>query len=322
MVLFSSPIPPVRFRVSPLLLCECLRQRMSDSTSWTIKRLLEWTTQYLKDHGSSSPRLDAELLLAHAKGCQRIDLYIAHDEEPSDQVRSSYREVIKRRASGMPVAYLVGQKEFFSLSFRVTPDVLIPRPETEYVVIEVLDLVKAAPERFDRPKIIDVGTGSGAIAITLAKQLANAEIVAVDLSEKALEVARSNAKLHDVDRQIRFVCSDVFSELPPGQAFDFVVSNPPYVSPLEFETLDPDVKLYEPHMALVSDQEGMEITRRLIDQAPGHLADRGYLIFETSPMLARTCEAELVANQHFEEVLIRPDLAGLSRVVRASRSAD
>src|SRR5262245_54894920 len=165
------------------------------SESWTILRLLAWTTDYLKSHGSESPRLDAEVLLAHARGCERIMLYAAFDQVIDEAIRSKFRELVKRRAEGVPVAYLVGKREFYSLSFRVTPDVLIPRPETEFVVVAALDALKeiSKSQVENQPLVADVGTGSGAIAVAIAKHAPHAKTVATDISSAALAIAKENA---------------------------------------------------------------------------------------------------------------------------------
>ena len=177
---------------------------MSDAP-WTIGRLLNWTADFLRERGADSPRLDAEVLLAHARGCQRIELYTAFEEPASDELRTSFRELVKQRAAGKPVAYLVGKREFFSLSFDVTPDVLIPRPETETLVVKALDLLKQrANEAAIPPRVIDVGTGSGAIAVAIAKRNKAAQVVAVDVSPAALAVARRNADKHGVAERIEF----------------------------------------------------------------------------------------------------------------------
>jgi release factor glutamine methyltransferase len=233
---------------------------MSTAESWTVGRLLQWTADYLAGHGSNSPRLDAEVLLAHAIGCQRIELYTAFDDRPREDARLSFRELVRRRAEGTPVAYLVGHREFYSLSFRVTPDVLIPRPETELLVVATLDLVRgerqqrgegrgergegqqrqgdketegqgeSAADR-DSPvalsaclrvspsplsslpsplRIADVGTGSGIIAVCMAKHLPACRVTAIDISAAALAVAAENAKTHGVADRIEFIESDLF----------------------------------------------------------------------------------------------------------------
>ena len=168
--------------------------RLLMSESWTIGRLLTWTTQFLKERGAESPRLDAEILLAEALGCRRIELYTCFDEEPPEPVRTRFRELVRRRAEGMPVAYLVGRREFYSLPFRVTPDVLIPRPETELLV----DVVAAYLRDRSHARVCDVGTGSGCVAVTLAHAVPTARVLATDLSPGAIQIARQNAERHGV----------------------------------------------------------------------------------------------------------------------------
>ena len=203
---------------------------MSDDV-WTVGRLLTWTTEWLGARDSDSPRLDAEVLLAHVRGCPRIALYTAFGTPVSDQERGRFRELVKRRGEGEPVAYLVGSREFFSLPFSVTKDVLVPRPETEGLVVRSIDLCKAAAA----PRIIDVGTGSGAIAVTLATRLPKATIVATDISTAAIAVARANAEHHGVANRITFVQCDLMSDPRAAGPWNVIVSNPPYVREDEFE---------------------------------------------------------------------------------------
>ena len=287
------------------------------SESWTVLRLLRWTTEYLQKHGSESPRLDAEVLLASAKGCERIMLYAAFDEVVSDELRAKFRELVKRRAEGTPVAYLVGKKEFYSLALRVTPDVLIPRPETESVVVAVLDAVKGSG--LARSEVADVGTGSGAIAVAVAKHAPAARITAIDVSPAALEIARANAVLHGVGERIEFVPGDLLSSLPPQARFVVIASNPPYISESEFAALSPQVKDHEPRGALVSGPTGTEVIERLIPQAAERLLPGGWLIVELSPMIARRVVELIAADGHYEPSTLIKDLAGMARVVKACR---
>ncbi|NMC19331.1 MAG: peptide chain release factor N(5)-glutamine methyltransferase, partial [Thermogutta sp.] len=201
---------------------------MPETEVWTIGRLLAWTTEYLGRHGSESPRLDAEVLLAAARGCRRIDLYAAFEEIAPDEVRAKFRSLVRERAEGTPVAYLVGRREFFSLNFQVTPAVLIPRPETEDLVVRLLDLAKEFASE-SRLRVCDVGTGSGILAICAAKHLPQAEITAVDISEEALRVAQDNARRLGFSERIRFVQSDLLESLSPQDSFHLICSNPPYV---------------------------------------------------------------------------------------------
>ncbi len=165
---------------------------MTEHETWTVLRLLQWTEKFLRDHHSESPRLDAEVLLSAARGCQRIDLYTAFNEEATEEVRTAFRDLVRRRAAGTPVAYLVGRREFYSRSFAVTPAVLIPRPETEFILIELLDRARKQVTR--DWAIADVGTGSGILAVNAAIELPAARVAAFDLSQAALDLARENAR--------------------------------------------------------------------------------------------------------------------------------
>jgi release factor glutamine methyltransferase len=288
---------------------------VSTDQPWTVGRLLTWTADYLKKHQSESPRLDAEVLLAEARGCQRIQLYTAFEEVVDDDTRARFREFVKRRAEGMPVAYIVGRKEFYSLNFRVTPDVLIPRPETEHAVIAVLDLLKTSG--LATPQIVDVGTGSGCIAVTLAKHAPQTQVTAVDQSAAALAIAAENAAAHQVSDRVTFVESDLLSALPADQRFDIIVSNPPYVTEAEWAELMPGVRDFEPRMALVGGPTGLEITTRLVNQALERLTPGGWLVLEIHDGLESQTHALLTATGRFEKISTIKDLAQLPRVVQA-----
>lgn len=295
---------------------------MTADQRWTIGRLLQWTTQYLATKGADSPRLDAELLLAKVLRRPRIELYTSFTEEPGSQQRAEFRELVRRRAEGVPVAYLVGSKEFYSLPFRVTPAVLIPRPETEFVVVALLDAVRA---RRDAPagarpapwQIADVGTGSGVLAVCAARHIADCRVTALDCSAEALEVARLNAVEHGVAERIEFVHSDLFASLPPDRRFDFVVSNPPYVTSEEMTSLPPDVRLHEPAVALDGGPAGTAVIERLLPQAAQRLVPGGMLIFEISPMIHQRVLGLL--DEQWDAPRVVKDLAGLARVVVVSR---
>lgn len=294
---------------------------MTSGDTWTIGRLLQWTTDFLRERGSDTPRLDAEILLASAAGVPRIALYTAFDETPREEVRQAFRDLVKRRAAGEPVAYLVGVREFYSLPFRVSADVLIPRPETEHLVVALLDLAKAraAAGASAAPRIVDVGAGSGVIAVCAAKYLPGAEVTAVDVSPAALAVARQNAERHEVAQNIRFLEGDLLDPLPATQAFDYVVSNPPYVSEAEMAALARDVREFEPRAALCAGATGSEVIERLIPQAAERLADGGHLLLEISPQLESRIVGLLAADGRYEPARIIKDLAGKVRVVVARR---
>ena len=288
---------------------------MSDDV-WTVGRLLTWTTDWLGTKGAEAPRLDAEVLLAHVRGCPRIALYTAFDTPVADAERGRFRELVKRRGEGEPVAYLVGSREFFSLPFIVTKDVLIPRPETEGLVVRTIDLLKDAAA----PRIIDVGTGSGAIAVTLAKQLPRAMIVATDISPAALAVAKANAERHGVADRIEFVECDLLADPRTAGPWDVIVSNPPYVREDEYPALPRDVREHEPKSALVAGPTGAEIVARLAAEAAERLAPGGWLLVEIGPSTVAAAEAAIAAQPGLTTGPTLKDMAGLPRIVQARRA--
>lgn len=295
----------------------------TSTEEWTIGRLLTWTADYLKKQGADSPRLDAEVLLAHARGCQRIQLYTAFGDLADESLRNSFRELVRQRAAGKPVAYLVGRREFYSLSFQVSPAVLIPRPETEFVVIEVLDRLKqhfTAGGEGQGVEIADVGTGSGAIAVAVAKHAAQARITAVDLSPEALEIAGRNVAEHHVGERVTLVQSDLLAGLPADQRFDVIASNPPYVSEPEYRDLAKEVRDYEPKLALVGGEAGTEIIQRLLAQSVERLRPGGWLIFEISPMILDSVRQLIDAEPRLRFVTLVKDLAGHPRVITVQRA--
>lgn len=293
---------------------------MSETEAWTIGRLLKWTTDFLKQKDSMSPRLDAEVLLATARGCERIELYTAFDEEPPEAVRTKFRELVRRRAEGEPVAYLVGHREFYSLSFKVTHDVLIPRSETELLVVALLDAAKGLNTGTPSLSIADVGTGSGIVAVCAAKNLPKCRVTAIDVSSKALDVARANVAAHGVGDRVELVESDLFAALG-DRTFDLIASNPPYVSEPEMRELRSEVAGFEPHLALCGGPTGTEIIQRLVPAAAERLVPEGSLLLEVSPMIEQQTHEIIKAHGGFETPRTLKDLAGLARVVAAKRRA-
>jgi len=281
--------------------------------TWTVNRLLAWTREFFKKKGIEKPQLESEILLAHAMNIKRIELYTAYETEPTESQRTIFRDFVKRRGNGEPSAYLTGSREFYSLSFNVDRSVLIPRPETEDLVLQTLDTLNTYTDN-SAPIIADVGTGSGIIAVTLAKRLperfAAAKIIAVDISVEALNIARHNAETHGVAKRIEFRHSDLLEQVT--ETLDIIVSNPPYVSQSEFETLPTDVKNFEPRVALLAGAKGTEVIERLIAQSADRLCPGGYLLLEVSPMIAE----EVVGLLHgWNNVQILPDSAGRERIV-------
>ncbi|MEC9093290.1 MAG: peptide chain release factor N(5)-glutamine methyltransferase [Planctomycetota bacterium] len=285
---------------------------------WTTKKLLEWTADYLKQNGSDSPRLDAEVLLAEAMGCQRIDLYTSFDQVPPEDQLATFRRWIQERAAGKPVAYLVGQREFYSIPFEINADVLIPRPETELLVTQSVDFLSAV--KSEVPLVCDIGTGSGCISIAIAKNHSNCQFIAIDISAPAIELARKNATRHQVVDRVEFLKSDLFDHCPETGLFDLIVSNPPYIGRQEMDQLSPEVKDHEPHLALFSGETGTEIISRLVNQAPERLKPGGLLLFETSPIIMDQCLELVQGNPRLDPPQLLVDFAKQPRAIAVTKS--
>ncbi|HEY1209834.1 MAG TPA: peptide chain release factor N(5)-glutamine methyltransferase [Terracidiphilus sp.] len=256
-------------------------------------------------------RADAELLLLHVLGKNKSWLMAHLDEELDEDDAASYIELIERRYKGEPIQYITGETEFYDLPFRVTPDVLIPRPETEHLVDKVIEVAA----RFEQPRIVDVGTGAGAIAVALAHKLPHAKIAAIDISERALAVARENAKRNGVS--IRFLPGDLLAPVT-GERFEIVVSNPPYVPNADRATLSVEVREHEPALALLAGDDGLDVFRRLIPAAFGALTPGGFLTLEIGYGQS-TAIAEMLTRAGFEQIEFVPDLQGIPRVACARR---
>ncbi len=282
--------------------------------AWTVKRLLTWTEDFLRKKSVESPRLEAQILLAHALGCKKIDLYVRHAEEPPEDQKTRFRGMIKKRADGMPNAYLVGYREFFSLAFQVTPAVLIPRPETELLVLEAGKFLKSLAAS----AVLDIGTGSGAIAVSLAKQHTRATVTATDVSQDALEIARGNAATHGVGDRVRFLEGSMFGPVA-GESFDLIASNPPYITHAELETLDKSVKDFEPRLALDGGPDGLTYYRQIAAGAADRLNPGGMVIVEIGHQQEAAVRELFAANAGLENVKSFKDMAGLPRAVAARR---
>ena len=293
---------------------------MSDASAtteaWTVDRLLKWTRGHFESKGLDDARLRAELLLAHALGCRKIDLYTRFDQVPQSEPLSRFREMVKAAARAEPIAYLIGRKEFYSLDFDVTPEVLIPRPETELVVEEALAWIKNRSAEV--VNVLDIGTGSGCIAVTLAKRSPGAVVVAADVSPGALAVAQKNAEKHGVASRVRCVEADLLSlpadAIPPG-GFDLVVSNPPYVARVNPDALADDVRRFEPALALFGGDDGLEFYRRIAAGIRPVLTPGGGLIVEIGRGQSAAVIETLTRDTGLTHRTTRRDSAGIERTL-------
>ena len=253
--------------------------------TWQIRDLLKVSTDYLKSRGIENPRLNAEVLLAHQLRLERVSLYLNFDQPLTEKEVSSYRSLIKRRLSREPLQYITGTQEFWSMDFIVDRHVLIPRPETEIIVEQAIALAKTFEPTENRSlRILDLGTGCGAIAIALAKEIPGALIWATDISEEALRLARRNALKHGVLEKLNFRQGDLWAPLSTQDLrFDIVVSNPPYISTVEYNDLSPEVRDYEPRLALDGREGGTYYLEKIIKGAHDFLNPGGWIILEMAP---------------------------------------
>lgn len=281
--------------------------------SWTILELVRWTTGYFADNGFDSARSEAEILLAHALGMRRIDLYLNHDKPLGEAERGAFKRLIRRRLGGEPVAYITGRKEFWSLDLAVNPAVLIPRPETECLVEAVLPFLAA--DTATPKRVLDLGSGSGAIIIALAHEHPRHRFVATDRSMAALATARHNARAHNLSDRIDWFCGDWLSALAPQRArFDLIVSNPPYIRSADIAGLQREIRDHEPRGALDGDADGLACLRRIIRAAPDYLQDDGVLAVELGFDQADAVRAAVTADSRYGACRIVKDYSGLDRV--------
>lgn len=274
---------------------------------WTVLKILQWTTDFFRDKGIESARRDAELLLGSSLKLDRVGVYLHFDRPLQESELTAYRALVVRRANREPLQYILGETEFWSLSFAVSPAVLIPRADTEVLVEEALRLNCG-------PRILDVGTGSGAIAVSLAHELVDAEVVALDISPEALLVAQANARRNGVDDRIVFLEGDL-ARLPEGP-FDLIVSNPPYIPAADVDGLMPEVRDFEPRRALDGGLDGLYPYRMLAAQACLCLAPGGWLLVEVGIDQALAVR-QMFAEAGLKDGFCRDDYGGVPRVVGA-----
>lgn len=276
------------------------------SDIWTLLRLLRWTTDYFTEKGIDNPRLDAELLLAHVLQLDRVGLYLNFERPLNAEELNVIRPLVRRRGQREPLQYLLGTTGFWSLEFEVTPAVLIPRADTEILVEEA---IKHAAES---GALLDVGTGSGAIAVSLASELSGWQVSALDISTEALAVAQRNAEKNGVGERVQFLHGDL-AELPQ-EKYDLIVSNPPYIAQAEWDELMPEVRCFEPQNALLAADSGLDCYQKLAAQAVSRLIPGGWLLVEIGYQQAEAVQQLFVAAG-LRDVFVRDDYAGQPRVV-------
>jgi len=275
---------------------------------WTIGAVLNWTRQYFDDKGVDNPRLDAEILLSHILGKDRLYLYVNFDQPLEQAELAAFRELVRQRARRVPVAYITGRKEFMGLNFTVTPAVLIPRPDTEILVEAVLSRLRTV----DNPEVVDIGTGSGAIIISILKNRPTAGGMAVDISDSALAVAAANARQHQVSGRLSLVRGDLLAPAK-GRKFDAIVSNPPYIPDRDIAGLPPEVGC-EPRLALAGGIDGLNFYRRIISVGAEYLRAGGFIALEVGAGQAAAV-AGLAGRSLLTVEEIIKDYAGIDRVV-------
>jgi release factor glutamine methyltransferase len=277
--------------------------------TWTILGVLDWTAQRFGEASISSPRLEAQLLLAHVLGCSRVELYTGFDKPLAEAELGRYRELIRRRLAGEPVAYLLGEAEFWSLPLTVSPAVLVPRPDTE-TVVEVALATRA--DRAAACRVLDLCTGSGAIALALAKDLPAATVIATDVSPEAAAVARGNVARHQLEARVEVRLGDLWAAVDDAAPFDLVTANPPYIATAVIDTLSAEVRR-EPRLALDGGADGLACYRRILAAARAHLVPGGALVLEHGFDQAEEVGA-LVRDAGFVDVALVRDLARQPRV--------
>ena len=295
-------------------------QQKSGDPEWTIIKLLKWTTSYFKSHDIDSPRSTAEILLAHVLKLKRIDLYLRYDQPLLHDELSQFKALIKRRSNREPVAYIVGVKEFWSMDFMVTKDVLIPRPETECLVEATLNLLPESSNsdfHSDRQRVIELGTGSGAVILAIASVRPMHIFFASDRSIKAVWLAKFNAKRHSLNTTVKFFCANWLTPFSrQRQKFDIIISNPPYVPTRVIGRLQPEIYKYEPITALDGGKNGLKDLRHIINSAHLYLSREGSLLLEIGSDQKEEVRKIIEKNGNYKNIVISKDYSGHDRIVR------
>ena len=288
---------------------------------WTILKVLQWATSYFKRHGIDSPRATAEILLAHALTAERIDLYLHYDQPLNAKELRRFKAMIKRRIKREPVAYILGYKEFWSLELAVTRSVLIPRPETECLVERALAYL-AADADSGRQRILELGTGSGAILIALASENAQHTYWGTDISAAAIQIARANAAGHGLTTNIHFLVADWFAPFAVGtNRFDMIIANPPYIRHRDLKELQPEIQAFEPLVALDGSEDGLHCLRHIIQSAHRHLKPGGMLMLEMGHDQKAPLKQIIQRCEPYEDVAFYTDYSGYDRIVAMRRKA-
>lgn len=283
------------------------------SSPWTVRRIVGWMAQDFAARGLPNPRLDADILVAHALGLDRVGVFLALDRELTDDELARIRGLLTRRRASEPIAYIVGKKEFYGLMFAVSPAVLVPRPDTETLVARALQLLPADSSA----QVLDLCTGSGAIAIALAKERPALRVDATDLSDAALAVARENVAAHGLAERVTLHSGDLFAALPKPRRYAVVCANPPYIAERDARSLPRDVLAHEPHLALFGGPDGLAIVARLVADAPDWLTPGGTVLLEIGAGQADAVLAMARANASYAESRMHADLGGIPRVFEA-----
>lgn len=277
----------------------------------TVLDALNSASNYFHSKGIKSSRLNAELLLSHVLNCKRLELYLSFDRPLQKSEIDSYRELLKRRSTFEPLQYIIGKVEFYGLEFEINKSVLIPRPETELLVEAVIEAVG----KDESINILDIGSGSGNISIALAKNISSCRVVGLDISEEAIEIAKRNAKLNGVDNQLMFMKKNIFNGIDILEnKFDVIVSNPPYVSIDDFNNLDPELRLYEPKIALTDEKNGLSFYRKISSLSGTLLKSSGMLFFEIGAGQAKEVK-KILMDDGFKNILIKKDYSDIERII-------
>ena len=284
---------------------------------WTIQKLLNWITEHFTEKEIDSPRLNAELLLGYVLGMERIELYTQFDKVTGKEQLDKLHDLVKRAGENEPIAYITGRCEFYSLELEISRDCLIPRPETELLVERAIEFLR---QRNDRQLVCDLCTGSGCIAVAIAKNYLKAQIIATDISDSALKVAAKNVEKYKLTERIKLLCGDLFDPIVPQldeAKFDLIVCNPPYVSTAEYERLDRNVKDYEPAESLVGGVDGLDVYKRIIEKANDFLTANGALMLEIGYRQGPAVRELLERSGYLGEITIERDFHNNDRIAIA-----